>query len=486
MFLGIDLGTSAVKVVAWSADKDAVASQASASQSVSSPAPGWSEQDPADWIKACRDALKSVVGQIDASNVKGIGLSGQMHGATLLNAAHAPLRPCILWNDSRSTQQCQVLSERAPDIAHRAGVPPLPGFTAPKLMWLKDAEPGVYAEVAHVLLPKDYLGLWLHGECATDRSDAAGTLWLDQARGDWSDSLCAASDTDPSWLPPVFAGTDIVGALRADVAADIGLTAGIPICAGGGDAATGAVSVGAVAPGRGFISLGTSGQLFLCTQDHQPNPECFVHAFAHTLAGAHFQMAAMLNGARPLAWLAEVFGGDVVDVVALAGQADPARAPTCLPYFTGERSPHGDPDIRGAFIGLEDSTRKPDFAYAVLEAIAFSMADATDSFGGSLNAAPHLLAIGGGTRSDALLKMIADATGQRLGRAAAAEAGPALGAALLAARGLDAISDARLGEAPEVSTWFEPSERSELLRTRQERFRAGYRALAPLHQAHGL
>ncbi|WP_425037990.1 xylulokinase [Primorskyibacter sp. S187A] len=478
MFLGIDLGTSAVKVIAW--DGEDIRAQASVGLTVSSPHPGWSEQDPGSWITATAQAVADVAQQIDPAGIKGIGLSGQMHGATLLGADHQILRPCILWNDSRSAADCATLSERAPQIAQVAGVPPMPGFTAPKIMWLKRAQPETYAALRHILLPKDYVGLWLHGALATDRSDGSGTLWLDAQTGDWDPSLCAASDTDMDWLPKVYAGTDEVGQLRAEAAAQIGLPAGIPIYAGGGDAATGAVSVGAVAPGRGFISLGTSGQAFLCTDAHRPNPAQMVHAFAHTLPGGHYQMSCLLNGARPLAWMAEVLGCEAGDVVTAAQEANIARAPTCLPYLTGERSPHGDPTIRGAFIGLEDSTGRAEMAYAVMEAVAFSMADATDSFGGSLDAAPYLLAVGGGTRSDALLQMIADATGRRLGRADGAEAGPALGAALLAARGAGAVDDTRLATMPDVTTWFEPAARSETSLRRQERFRASYRALAPL------
>ncbi|SPH24268.1 Xylulose kinase [Defluviimonas aquaemixtae] len=477
MFIGLDLGTSAVKAVAFR--DHAVVASATAALEVVSPKPGWSEQDPAAWIAACREVLRELCAHLGsaASDILGIGLSGQMHGAVFLGADRKPLRNCILWNDSRSAAECAELSRRAPSIAQTAGIPPLPGFTAPKIMWLKRHEPEVYAALRHILLPKDYVGLWLHGGLETDRSDAAGTLWLDQEAGAWDVGLCSASDCDIAWLPPVHAGTEEVGAVRSTAAEQTGLPAGIPVFAGGGDAATGAVSVGATQPGRGFISLGTSGQLFLCTDQHRPNPDKYVHAFAHTLPDGFYQMAAMLNGARPLAWLAGILGCSVKDLVEEAVRASPARAPLCLPYLTGERSPHGDPDIRGAFYGLEDTAGRAELAYAVLEAVAFSMADATESFGDSLDDAPHLLAIGGGTRSDALLQLIADVTRRTLGRGKSAEAGPSVGAALLAAAGAGAIELTDLARSPDVETWFEPSDPSPEIFERLDRYRELYRCL---------
>lgn len=482
LFMGIDLGSSAVKVAA--AQGHTVVVQSSAELTIHSPHSGWSEQDPHDWIAAAAYACRRVVEQLgsDADRIAGIGLSGQMHGATVLDADQRPLRPCILWNDSRSAPQCQTLEERFPELAMRAGVPPMPGFTAPKILWLAENEPELHRRIRHVLLPKDYLGLWLHGELATDRSDAAGTLWLDEAKGDWDRELCEISATDPAWLPPVFAGTEAVGALKPDAASACGLTPGLPVFAGGGDAATGAVSIGAIQPGRSFVSLGTSGQLFLCTDEYRPNPGRMVHAFAHTLAARHYQMACMLNGARPLAWYANILGCSVAELVATAAQADRARAPIFLPYLTGERSPHADPYIRGAFFSLEDATSRAEMAYSVMEAIAFTFADAAESFGKTLDAAPHLLAVGGGTRSQALLQLIADTTGRRIGRSDGAEAGPALGAALLAAVGAGAMAEAELARSPDVTLWLEPGEEDALIRRRLSRYRALYEALEPLNK----
>ncbi len=479
MFLGIDIGTSAVKVICT--DGTAIFASATAGLTVQSPYPGWSEQAPDAWWLATCSALAEIAKTVPLSGVTGIGLSGQMHGAVLLDSARQVLRPAILWNDSRSTEDCTRLQNALPNIGSIAGVLPLPGFTAPKLMWVAREEPEIHARIAHILLPKDYIGLRLHGELATDRSDAAGTLWLDQTAREWSEAVAAASDTDIGWLPRLADGYEVVGQVMASAAAETGLPAGIPIVAGGGDAATGAVSLGATEPGRGFISLGTSGQLFVAGDAYHPNPSKYVHAFAHTVPGRWYQMAAMLNGARPIAWLAGQLEIDAGEVVALAESADASRVPTFLPYLTGERSPHGDPHIRAGFFGLEDSTNRAGLCRAVIEAVAFTFADAVDSFGDTIAGLPHLAAIGGGSKSPFLLQLIANATGQRIGRTVGSDAGPALGAARLAACGLKALSLSDLGQQPDVADWFEPAHNEDLI-DRLEGYRALYRALKPLNQ----
>lgn len=476
MFLGIDIGTSAVKVICT--DGEVIHASATANLTVQSPHPGWSEQDPQAWWSAVRAALNEVAGTVPLSGVTGIGLSGQMHGAVLLDSARDVLRPAILWNDSRSTEDCAHLQTALPEIGTIAGVLPLPGFTAPKLMWVAREEPQVHARIAHILLPKDYIGLRLHGELVTDRSDAAGTLWLDQGAREWSAAVAGASATEMAWLPRLADGHEVVGQITAAAAVETGLPAGIPVVAGGGDAATGAVSLGATEAGRGFISLGTSGQLFVAGDAYHPNPAKYVHAFAHTVPRRWYQMAAMLNGARPIAWLAgqlQISAGEVVD---LAESADPNRVPTFLPYLTGERSPHGDPHIRAGFFGLEDSTDRAALCRAVLEAVAFTFADAVDSFG-TVAGLPHLAAIGGGSKSPFLLQLIANATGQRIGRTVGSDAGPAMGAARLAACGMGAISLSDLGHQPEIADWFDPTSAPDLDH-RLQRYRALYQALKPL------
>lgn len=471
VYLGIDIGTSAVKLcVADGAG--AVRATTDAPLSVQTPFPGASEQDPQAWL----DALEAAAAKLPAdmrAKVGAVGLSGQMHGAVMLDAERRPIRPAILWNDSRADAQCATLTARVPDIGEVSGVPPMPGFTAPKLLWLAEHAPDDHARIAHVLLPKDYVGLVLHGALATDPSDAAGTSWFDQNARAWSPTLCAAAATDSAWLPDILNGTAIAGHLQRDAAALLGLPSGIPVATGAGDAAAGAVGIGAVEPGDGFISLGTSGQLFVTTDTYRPNPESRIHAYAHTLPDRYFQMAAMLNGARPMAWLADLLNRPIATLLAEAEAAAPG--PLFLPYLTGERTPHGDADIRAGFWGLSEDTTHGALMRAVVEAIAFSFADAQAAMAAAGTNPDRLLAIGGGTRSDFLLQMIADVMGVAIGRSDGADVGPALGAARLAQIATGAPA-AQVATKPEVSRWFAPdAARADALAPRL----AGYRALYP-------
>ena len=471
-FLGIDIGTSAVKVCVTDA-AGAVVGTADAPLTVQTPFVGASEQAPTDWWQAVCHAVGALPADV-RSQVVAVGLSGQMHGAVVLDASDAPLRPAILWNDGRASAECAAMTTALPNVGDLAGVPPMPGFTAPKLLWLARHEPQVHARIAHVLLPKDYIGLRLHGRHVTDPSDAAGTLWLDEASGRWSDDLCRISATDPAWLPEVICGTRVAGTLTADAATALGLPAGLPVSAGAGDAAAGALGIGAVADGDGFLSLGTSGQLFVTTATYRPNPASRVHAFAHTIPGHWFQMAAMLNGARPMAWLAGMLGRPIAELLAEAQTA--ASGPLFLPYLTGERTPHGDSDIRGGFWGLSEETTHGSLMRAVVEAIAFSFADAQAALAAAGTRPNRLRAIGGGARSDLLLQTIADVTGCRIGRSTGAEVGPALGAARLAqvAAGPGTLAD--VATKPDVDRWFDP--RSDAAAALAPRL-AGYRALYP-------
>jgi xylulokinase len=444
MHLGIDLGTSAVKVCLLDPAGD-VAATASAALDVSHPFDGASEQDCNAWWQATCKAIGTLDPALRA-RVRAIGLSGQMHGAVLLDADHAPVRPVILWNDARATAECADMLAAAPDAGEIAGAPPMAGFTAPKLLWLSRHEPEVHARIGTVLLPKDYIGFRLHGRFVTDPSDAAGTSWYDEAARRWSDRLCRASATDPAWLPEVRHGTEVAGELLPVPAGDLGLPAGIPVATGGGDAAAGAVGIGAVSAGDGFISLGTSGQLFITTPDYRPNLASRIHAYAHTVPGHWFQMAAMLNGARPIAWLAELLRRPIAELLEEAEAAP--QGPLFLPYLTGERTPHGDTDIRAGFYGLGETTTQGSLMRSVVEAVAFTFADAVDALSEAGTMPDTLLAIGGGTRSDFLLQTIVDVTGCRLGRTEGADIGPALGA--------DG-SPAEVMTKPPVARWFEPA-----------------------------
>ncbi|MEM9061893.1 MAG: xylulokinase [Pseudomonadota bacterium] len=455
MFLGIDIGTSSVKLSLVS-DEFRQIGEASSPLTVQTPRPYWSEQDPEAWWSALSDACAKLRRDHDIGDLRAIGLSGQMHGAVLLDAGNAVIRPAILWNDGRSHAECIGLAEAMPDIGMRAGVPPMPGFTAPKLLWLARHEPASHARIAQVLLPKDYIGFRLHGRFVTDLSDAAGTHWLDQAARDWSDELCAISMTDRAWLPELRHGSEVAGTTGRTAAASLNLPEGVPVVAGGGDAATGAVGIGAVRDGAAFISLGTSGQLFVATDSYRPNPEQMVHAYCHTTPEMWFQMAAMLNGARPMQWFAETVKAPIDVLMSEAECAEPAEELLFLPYLTGERSPHGDPHIRGGFYGISDGTTRGQMMRAIVNATAYSFADAVESLRAAGTSVTDVLAIGGGAKSDLLLQTIADATGAVIERAQDAATGPAVGAARLAAVSTGTVSPADLAERPPVERRFEP------------------------------
>lgn len=482
MFLGIDIGTSAVKIVVAPAHGDVIAT-ASAPLPISSPQPLWSEQAPDDWweatVTACAEAR--TMAPEAWSKITAIGLSGQMHGATILGADRRPLRPAILWNDGRAFAECATMADNMPDHGRIAGVPAMPGFTAPKILWLRDREPDTYGAIAHILLPKDYVRMRMTGELATDMADAAGTLWLDEAKRQWSNALCEASATDPAWLPALYEGTEESGRLTADAAEALDLAKGTPVAAGGGDAATGAVGIGAVKDGDAFVSLGTSGQFFIADETYRPNPESYVHAFAHAVPNRWFRMGVMLNGASPLAWFSSVTGADIPTLLSEAQEARTDRLPLFLPYLTGERSPHNNPYIRGTFSGLETSTTRGEMARAVIDAIAYCFRDARDSLAAAGGVVDRAMAIGGGTRSDLVLQTLADALGMTLVRTVGAETGPAYGAARMAAVMTGELSLDDLEEKPATEMVFETdSDQAKRHAERHERYRALYRALAPL------
>jgi xylulokinase len=480
MYLGIDLGTSAIKVCVMRPD-GGIAAMTSCPLDLHHPFDGASEQDCASWWAATCEAVLGLPPDI-RSEIRAIGLSGQMHGAVLLNTDGQPVRPAILWNDARAIAECAEIIAAEPQAANITGVLPMAGFTAPKLLWLSRHAPEQHAKIAHVLLPKDYIGFRLHGQFVTDPSDAAGTSWFDERTRTWSARMCEISATDPTWLPEVIYGSEIAGALMPEAAAALGLPVGVPIAAGGGDAAAGAVGIGAVSAGDGFISLGTSGQLFVTTSEYCPNPESRIHAYAHTVPDHWFQMAAMLNGARPIAWLAELLGRPIADLLAEAEAAE--TGPIFLPYLTGERTPHGDTEIRGGFAGLGENTTPGGLMRAVVEAIAFTFADAMAALRTAGTTCDSLLAIGGGTQSDFLMQTIATVTSCRIGRSDGAEIGPALGAARLAAVAHGVTRENAIIVKPEVKTWFEPAtSETDPLMARLSGFRAMYPALSAVRLA---
>ncbi|TIP46346.1 MAG: xylulokinase, partial [Mesorhizobium sp.] len=343
MYLGLDLGTSGVKALLID-DGQKVIGAGHGSLDVSRPHPGWSEQDPAHWIEACEAAIAELKASHpkELAAVKGIGLSGQMHGATLLDQSDKVLRPCILWNDTRSHVEAAAL-DADPRYRKLTGNIVFPGFTAPKLAWVKNNEPAIFAKVAKVLLPKDYLRLWLTGEHISEMSDSAGTSWLDVGERRWAPELLAATSLDEKQMPSLVEGTAKAGALRTELASKWGIASGIPVAGGAGDNAASACGMGTVGADHAFVSLGTSGVLFAANASYLPNPESAVHTFCHALPNTWHQMGVILSATDSLNWLSEITGKSAGDLTGELG--DTLKAPTgvtFLPYLSGERTPHND------------------------------------------------------------------------------------------------------------------------------------------------
>ncbi|MFN4120332.1 xylulokinase [Acidovorax sp.] len=452
--LGIDLGTSGVKALLL--DDGRQIAVAAAALEVSRPYPGWSEQDPADWWRAtcdCLDALKAEHPHALAA-VRAIGLSGQMHGATLLGADGALLRPCILWNDGRSEAQCAALEVPELHLRQRAGNPAMPGFTAPKLLWVREHEPDVFARIAKVLLPKAWLRYRLCGEFAEDMSDASGTLWLDVGARTWSAPLLAACGLDERQMPRLVEGVEPTGVLQQQWVSRWGFAQPPVIAGGAGDNAAGAVGVGAVAPGDAFVSLGTSGVLWATTSGFMPAADRAVHAFCHAIPHTWHQMGVMLSAAASLSWWAGVSG---YTEAALLQEVDasPRSDGACwfAPYLSGERTPHNDAAVRGGFLHLTPNTSRADMTRALLEGVAFAFRDMRDALGSAGTVISEADLIGGGARSDLWCQTMADVLGMPLHQVTGSQHGCALGAARLARVAADGV---QLFDKPARQRSFEP------------------------------
>lgn len=482
MFLGIDLGTSSVKAVLVDFDQHVVDHE-SAPLEVSRPRPLWSEQDPDDWWRAADHAMRGLASRRERefSGVRGIGLSGQMHGATLLDAADRVLRPAILWNDGRSSAECRELESREPRCRDITGNAAMPGFTAPKLLWVARHEPEVFARTARVLLPKDWLRLRMTGEAITDASDASGTLWLDVARRAWSPEMLAATGLPESAMPRLVEGSEPGGTLRDEVARDWGLPRGVVVAGSAGDNAAGAIGVGAVEDGDAMLSLGTSGVLFVAGSGFRPNPAGGVHAFCHALPGTWHQMAVLLSAASCLSWLEQATG--CASIADLLGDEDDPAVPAdpgivFLPYLSGERTPHDDPFAKGVFFGLSNSTTRADLGRAVLEGVALAFADGADALCDAGARIGRVSLVGGGARSRLWSRILASALGLELCHSIGAEVGPAFGAARLARLAAGRESAARVCLPLPVDRAFRPEqELVERYARRRPLFRGLYRDL---------
>ncbi|WP_409188233.1 xylulokinase [Bradyrhizobium sp. RDM4] len=433
MYLGIDLGTSAVKTVLVDGAQRVIASESRALTSAS-PLSGYFEQDPAQWIDAAfatLDALQARHAR-ELAAVEGIGLSGQMHGATLLDARAKPLRPCILWNDGRSAAECRILEQRWPALRATTGNKAMPGFTAPKLLWIAAHEPEIFAATKLVLLPKAYLRLVLTGEAIEDVSDASGTLWLDAARRDWSDAALAATGLSRAHMPRLVEGCAPAATLRNELAQRWGMTKRPMIAGGAGDNPAGAIGIGAIRPGNAFISLGTSGALLAPTSTIAANPDRVVHTFCHAIPAMWIQAGAILSAASCLAWVARLFGVAEAELLAPLGPRPQApSAVNFLPYLAGERTPHDDPAVRGMLDGLSHGTNRATIVQAVLEGVGFALADCRDALAHAGIAVAEADVIGGGSRSRFWLSVLANVLNIPIHRFADGETGAAFGAARL-------------------------------------------------------
>jgi xylulokinase len=452
MYLGLDLGTSGLKGLLID-DNQQVIAEASAPLTVSRPAEGWSEQAPAQWIGAAEAVLAELAAR-GLGAVRGIGLSGQMHGATLLSAADDVLRPCILWNDTRSHAEAAEL-DSDPDFRAISGNIVFPGFTAPKLVWVARHEPEIFAKTARVLLPKDYLRLWLTGEHVAEMSDAAGTSWFDTGARDWSDVLLAKSGMSRAQMPRLVEGSEVSGVLRPELAARFGLPSGVVVAGGAGDNAASGIGVGVVKAGQAFVSLGTSGVLFAANDGYQPDAATAVHTFCHALPDTWHQMGVILAATDALNWFATLAGSDAATLTgSLAALQAPGKA-RFLPYLGGERTPLNDSAIRGAFIGMEHATDQAAATRAVLEGVTFALRDCRDALAVTGTRIDTLLAVGGGTRSDYWLQAIATALGIPVSLPVAGDFGGAFGAArlgLMAATG----AGAEIAVQPAIARVIEP------------------------------
>ena len=429
MFIGLDLGTSGLKGILIDADQTVLA-EATAPLTVQRPHDGWSEQSPADWIAAAEHVMDKLSAHGLAA-VRGIGLSGHMHGATLLDAVDEVIRPCLLWNDTRSADEAAEL-DGDPMFRRITGNIVFPGFTAPKLLWVRKHEPRNWERVATVLLPKDYLRLWLSGEHAAEMSDAAGTSWFDTGARDWSDDLLASTGLSRENMPRLVEGSDVSGTLRTALATRWGLPAGVVIAGGGGDNAASGVGVGVVRAGEAFVSLGTSGVLFAANAGYQPSPETAVHTFCHALPKTWHQMGVILSATDALNWYAGLVGETAAKLTQGMGPLQAPGKPLFLPYLGGERTPLNDAAIRGAFLGLEHATDRAAGTRAVLEGVTFAFRDCRDALAATGTRLEKLIAVGGGSRSDYWLGTIATALNVPVLVPQAGDFGGAFGAARLA------------------------------------------------------
>lgn len=480
MYLGLDLGTSGLRGLLID-ENGSPCGEASAPFDATNPHPGWSEQDPALWTEACKNVIAALNRDHPAemAALKGIGSAGHMHGATLLDKNGTPLRPCILWNDTRADKEARKL-DATPGFRALSGNIVFPGFTAPKLLWVQKHEPEVFARIAKVLLPKDYLTYWLTGRYMSEMSDAAGTSWLDTQNRRWSQELLENAAMRHDQMPQLVEGSDIVGEITTRRSLELGLPPRIPVVGGGADNAAAACGVGALKEGQGFASLGTSGVLLAARDRYAPDPATAVHTFCHALPDTWYQMGVILSATDSLNWLATTLNKSPQALAAVATSDRPS--PTLfLPYLSGERTPYNDASARGAFLGLSRSSDDAELAQAVLEGVAFALRDSLEalkSTGAQLN---RLLAIGGGSNSENWVQILANTLNLPLDLPRKGDFGAALGAARLAMTGITKADPNSIMTPPTRAKTIDPNPKArEAYETRYQTYKAAYPALKSL------
>ena len=482
-FLGLDLGTSELKALLIDAQQQVIAS-VGAKLTVQRPHPLWSEQSPMQWWTALEAVMDQLKHEHSAAlhRVAGIGLSGQMHGAVLLDEQSQVLRPAILWNDGRSGSECKSLHDLVPDLSRITGNLAMPGFTAPKLLWVRAHEPECFAQTRKVLLPKDWLRLKLSGEAVSDMSDAAGTLWLDTGRRAWSQAMLEACGLTEAHMPRLVEGSAISSHLLPEWSARWGLPKDVPIAGGAGDNAASAVGMGLVKPGQGFVSLGTSGVVFVCGESFAPNPEQAVHAFCHALPNSWHQMSVMLSAASAVTWATRLLGfgheGELIHAASTLDDGGRTRAPVFLPYLSGERSPLNNPLATGSWQGLTSHHERADLAYAVAEGVGFGLLDGMLTLQGNQQL-KALSLVGGGARSGWWAQLLADTFNVSLNVHSGAETGAALGAArlgyLAAGESIEAVCS-----VPDIAQTYVPQASAhKALQARFDRFHQLRRWISP-------
>ena len=482
MYIGIDLGTSAVKTLLMDAT-GAVITSHSARLDIARPETGWSEQNPADWWDAVDTTMLALAAGEPAkmAAVQAIGLAGQMHGLVALGAEDQILRPAILWNDTRCAAEAAEMDRDHAAFRRVGGNAVMPGFTAPKAVWMARHEPEIFDQIETILLPKDYLRLCLTGAKYADMSDAAGTLWLDVAARQWSPELLAACGLTMAQMPNLVEGNAATVPLRSDLATRWGIDHPPMIAGGAGDNAAAAIGLGVIAPGDGFLSLGTSGVVFMVTEAFAPAADSGAHAFCHAIPHRWHQMGVILAASDAVSWLSEVTNRSVDELMAAVDRTDPLTTmPLFHPYLSGERTPHNDAMARAGFFGLTRGHDEGDMARAVLQGVAYAIADAVDVLRAAGGAPTRLLATGGGAVNILWLRMIASVTGCEIAVPGGSETGAALGAARLAMMA-DGGAVETVCTQPTITEVIQPDpEWAEILNTARRKSQLLYQAVGPI------